>query len=59
MTIRVLMADVSGGRVLSRPRFGWMADVKVALGSRWMTVEAPAMHERLEGVESPGAYVID
>ena len=34
------MADVSGGRVRSRPRLGWMNFVKVALGSRGMTVEA-------------------
>ena len=40
MAIRVLMADVSGRRVLGRPRFGWMNGVKIALGSRGMTVEA-------------------
>ena len=34
----VLMADVSGGRVQRRPRFGWMDGVKMALDSRWMTV---------------------
>ena len=39
MAIRVLMADVSGGRVLGRPRLGWMDGVKMALGSRGMTVE--------------------
>ena len=37
---RVLMAEVSGGGVLGRPRLGWMDDVKVALGNRGMTVEA-------------------
>ena len=37
---RVLMAEVSGGRVRWRPRFGWMDSVKVALGIRGMTVEA-------------------
>ena len=36
----VLMADVSGGRVWGRPRLGWMAGVKVALGGRGLTVEA-------------------
>ena len=36
----VLMAEVSGGRVLGRPRLGWMDGVKVALGNRGMTVEA-------------------
>ena len=37
---RVLTAEVSGGRVRNRPRFGWMESVKVALGRRGMTVEA-------------------
>ena len=40
MAIRVLMAEVSGGRVQGRPRLGWMDGVKVALGNRGMTVEA-------------------
>ena len=31
---RVLMAEVSGGRVQGRPRLGWMDGVKVALGNR-------------------------
>ena len=31
---RVLMAEVSGGRVRGRPRLGWMDGVKVALGNR-------------------------
>ena len=30
MTRRVLMEDVSGGRVRGRPRFGYMDGVKVA-----------------------------
>ena len=37
---RVLMADVSGGRLRGRPRLGWMDGVKVALGNRGMAVEA-------------------
>ena len=37
---RVEMAEVNGGRVLGRPRFGWMESVKVALSNRGMTVEA-------------------
>ena len=37
---RVLMAEVSGGRVRGRRRISWMDCVKVALGSRGMTVEA-------------------
>ena len=40
MARRVLMAEVSGGRVRTRPRSGWMDGVKVALGNRRMTVEA-------------------
>ena len=40
MARRVLMAEVSGGRVRGRPRFGWMDGVKVALCNRGMTVEA-------------------
>ena len=38
MARRVLMAEVSGGRVRGKPRFGWMDGVKVALGNRGMTV---------------------
>ena len=37
---RVLMAEVSGGRVRGRPMLGWMDGVKAALGNRGMTVEA-------------------
>ena len=40
MARRVLMAEVSGGRVRGRPRFGWMDGVKVALGNKGMRVEA-------------------
>ena len=40
MARRVLMAEVSGRRVLGRPMLGWMDGVKVALGSRGMMVEA-------------------
>ena len=37
---RVFTAEMSGGQVRGRPRLGWMDGVKVALGSRGMTVEA-------------------
>ena len=37
---RVLMAEVSGGWVRGRLRFGWVDGVKVALGNRGMTAEA-------------------
>ena len=40
ITRRVLMAELSGGRVRGRPRLGWIDGVKVALGNRGMTVEA-------------------
>ena len=40
MARRVLMAEVSGGRVRGRLRLGWMDGVKVALGNRGMMVEA-------------------
>ena len=33
MARRVLMAEVSGGRVRGRPRLGWMDGVKVALAT--------------------------
>ena len=39
MARRVLMAEASGGRVRGRPTFGWMDVVKVALGTKNMTVE--------------------
>ena len=40
MVRRMFMAEVSGGRVRTRPRLGWMDGVKVALGNRGMTVKA-------------------
>ena len=40
MSRRVLMAEVSGGRIRGRQRLGWMDCVKVVLGNRVMTVEA-------------------
>ena len=47
---RELMGEVSGGRVRGRLRLGWMDGVKVALGSRWKTVEAAcqSMKDRKE-----------
>ena len=40
MVRRMLMAEISGGRVRGRPRLGWMDGVKVPLGTRGMTLEA-------------------
>ena len=63
---RVLIAEVSGGRVRVRPRLDWMDGVKVALGNRGMTessgtVQSPwrALSERSERVKSPGTYVTE
>ena len=39
MPRRVLMAELSGGRVQGRPRLGWIDGVKVALVNRGMMVE--------------------
>ena len=46
MARRVLMAEVSGGRVRGRPRLGWMDFVKVALGNRGMTEEVARQCEK-------------
>ena len=46
MARRVLMAEVSGGRVRGRPRLGWMDGVKVAIGNRGFTVEAARQCEK-------------
>ena len=43
---RVLMAEVSGGRVRGRPRLGWMDGVKIALGNREMTAEAARQYAK-------------
>ena len=34
MARRVLMAEISGGRLRGKPRLGWMDGVKVALGNK-------------------------
>ena len=46
ITRRVLMADVTGGRVWGRPRLSWMDGLKMALVSRGMTVEASRQCEK-------------
>ena len=43
---RVLMAEVSGARVLGRPRLGWMNGLKVALDNRGVTVEAAGQYAK-------------
>ena len=62
MARRMLMTEVSGGRVRGRPRLGWMDGVKVALGLRQQRndgVGCATMHKRQERVASPDTYVIE
>ena len=54
MARRVLMAEVSGGRVRGRPRLGWMDGVKVALQQKNDGGGCATMRERSERVQSPG-----
>ena len=52
MNRMVLIVEVSFGLVVGRPRLGWMDGVKVALGSREMTVEtAPQLKTGSSGVK--------
>ena len=46
MARRVLMAEVSEGRVQGRQRLGWMNGVKVALSNRGETVEAAQQYAK-------------
>ena len=48
MARRMLMEEVSSGRVRGRPRLGWMdgAHVKMAWGNRGMTVEAARQYAK-------------
>ena len=46
MARRVLMAEVSGGRVRESPRLGWRDGVKVALDNRLMMVEAAQQYTK-------------
>ena len=39
MAKKVLMVEVSGGRVRGRPRIGWIDGVKVAFSNRGMMVK--------------------
>ena len=57
MARRVLVEEVSGGRVRGRSRLGWMDCVKVALGNSGMTGGCAPMRKRSERVESPSTYV--
>ena len=55
MARRVLMVEVSGGRVRGRPRLGWMDGVKVALGNRGMARQSA----KDQKVESSGTNVTE
>ena len=55
MARRVLMAEVSGGRVRGRRRLGWMDGVKVQ--QRNDGGGCATMREKPESVERPGKYV--
>ena len=60
MVRRVLMAEVSGGRVRRRPRLGWMDGVRVALGNRGNDDGGCAsMRVRSKRVQSSGTYVME
>ena len=60
MARRVLMAEVSGGRVRGIPRLGWMDGVKVALGKQRNDGRGcVSTLERLERVENPGTYATE
>ena len=50
MARRLFIADVSGGRVRVRSRFGWMDGVTVALGSRGMMVDAARQCEKYNDI---------
>ena len=59
MTRRVLMAEVKGGRVRGRPRLSWIGEVKVALGSRRMTVKFGLCDNARKMRSGSGVYVDD
>ena len=57
MARRVLMAEVSGGRVHGRPRFGWLDGVKVAIGNRGMNAWRLRDKERKIGKSGEPWYI--
>ena len=46
MARMVLMTDVSGRRVRGTPRLDWIDYMKMALGSKGMTVEAARQYSK-------------
>ena len=60
MVRRILMAEVTGGLVRGRPRFGRMEGVKLALGNGGVTVEAAQRYGKgIRKSGEPGAYVTE
>ena len=59
MARKVMIGEVSRKWVRGRQMLGWMDGVNVVLGSRGITLVCSTMHERFEGVESPGAHAND
>ena len=54
---RVMMAEVSGGRVRGIPRLGWMDGVKVVGHQRNDGGGCVSMPKRSERVESPSIHM--
>ena len=59
MARRVLMAEVSAGRVRGKPRLGWMDGGDGLRQQRNDGGDCATMRKRPERVESPGTYVIE
>ena len=56
---RVLMAEVSGGRVRGRPRLGWMDGVRWPWATEEWRWRLRVNARKIERVESPGTYVTE
>ena len=56
---RVMMAEVSGGRVRWRPRSGWMDGVRCLGHQRTDGGGFASMRKRSEREESPSTYVTE
>ena len=59
ITRMVLMADVGGGRVRGGPTLLWMDGVKMAFGSRGMTVEAAQQCRKIGRSGEPWCIYVD
>ena len=57
MVSRVLMVDVSGGRLRGKPRLGWMDSVNVILQQWNDGGGCTTMRERSERVEDHAWYI--